>query len=411
MNIINNKVFRQTTALSIGNFFSLLSGFVISLILPKALGSYDYGIFSLVCSIVSFFVVFFEFGIFVSSAKFLLNIKDSKEQDYVIAMAVKILVPIAFLLAGWIYFSSLFIDTILVDKIGVFLMISSYLSVSAILPFVSEQLLKATNQIYKLAIFNLLAKIFYLLFITSGLIFDYLSVKFCCLAFLLSPIVSFYIVFNKYFFLKVERKRYLLNEIININKEFGIKNYLGRVTSTSVQQINRLIIGYFCGAVDVGLFSLSISITTPVYLISQSLSISRFQSFSNRRILSKMFILTHIGIIVFVSGVCLIFAWLLFNCYYKDLYENGMIVISISLLATTVQAGYIPYNDWLAANGLGNEMFLVANIYSILGLVLNFTLIPLYGIYGAVFTLIFMNMYFLLHCVFFYEKNKEKKIE
>ncbi len=407
--LLQNSKIRQTGILTFANVISLGLGFLLTVYLPKALGAHEYGVFSLVCAVLNFVAVFFEFGFFVSIAKILIETRDQDKIRSIVKLALIILFYIAISFAICIYGLSFFIDDLLHNKIGAYLMAVSSLSISCVLPFVAGELLKATGEIYHLAAYKFFCKLLYFCGIVIGVYYDLLTVQFCLWAFLLTPVIAFIATFSKYLFVKVEHKKLYWREIWIVNEEFGIKNYISRIISTPSGQINKLIIGYFCGATDVGLFSLCCAFSLPIMLISESISSVQFKSCEKRRSYSLRYVQLNILINVILSVGCFICVYALFAFYYNRIYPNWGVWLSLIVIcAGGLQGIYTPYNEWLAANGLGNEMLSIAKVYAILSLLFNCVFIVFLGIWGAAITLLLINFYALMATLYYY--NKERRL-
>lgn len=404
-----SKTIRQTGMLSAANFFAMGLGFLMSLVLPKLMGAYDYGLFSLCSSVVAFAATFFEFGIFASAAKVLVDTREQAARAAVLAIAMRFLALIAIVFAAFMWGLGHVIDAWQSDPIGGYLVTGSYFSVSLVLTFAMTMLLKATNEIRRLAMFNVLSKLLYVIAILCGIFFWHLSVTYCYLAMLLGPLVSCVVIMWRFIRMPMGNQHDIVHEIFRVNREFGIRNYFSRAIGALGQQSNSLLIGWFCGAVDVGLFSLCVSFASPVYVFASAASASKFRSYGGFARISKRFLSFYAALVCGAAIVCVGIALLLFSTYYQSIYgDRNLAVLWLLALGGILQSLVHPYNEWLSANGRGKEMLITGTIFSVVGLLANFVGISLWGIAGAGLAAVLMQGYFFVHTYYFYRKLRKE---
>lgn len=404
LKFLRNQVFRQTTILSGANFFSLSIGFLVALLLPKVMGKEEYGLFSLACAVVSFCAIFFEFGFFVSAARLLVITSDAKKKHEVVAMSLWLFIFLGILFAALMYGVSFFIDNILRDAVGYIISSAAIVSVSFFSAFVAQQLFQGLNAIDRLSIYTFFSKLIYFALLAIAWLLDLLSAKTVFWAFSIAPLIAFCMVFFSYWRIQLTYREELLQNILCIYKEFGMKNYFARIVDTAAKQINGILLGIFCGAVDVGLFTLCTAVASPANVISQSLTAAKFRDFGGYRIISNKLIAGHYTTSVMSSLFCFALAYLLFHYYYLSEYPQGMSVFIFCMIGMMFQSIYTLYNGWLAVNGCGNAMLHMSCVNAVVCFGGYGLLIPVYGIYGAAITVVTSNLYFMLHTLYYYHK-------
>lgn len=397
---------KNSLILSLANIAALGCGFIVSLILPKILGAYQYGVFSLVLTVLSLISVVFEFGVFVSIGRVLAMTSSTIERDKILSLTIRFIGIIAVAFAICSYGVSLLIDYFLPDKIGGYLAGVGYLSVALTLPFALDAVWKASGNYGRLALYAFFSKALYAGFILWGYYFNCLSVKFCLTAVLSAPIITLIAVSFRWIMTIPKDCKDVVIKIYEVNRDFGIKNYLGRLISTPTGYLSTLFLGYFAGAIDVGVFSLSVALASPLQLIANSLTAVKFRECVFFKAISKSYIRLYAatsctgGIVVFLIGAAL------FRYYYKGVYLERIDLLAIMIFSQLVCSLYTVYNQWLAANAQGDAMLYTGSVYAFLQLFLGFTLTYSYGVYGLALALLVARVYFLLHTMSFYFKLK-----
>lgn len=404
--LLSNGAMKNSLILSLANIAALGCGFIVSLILPKILGAYQYGVFTLVITVLSLISVVFEFGVFVSIGRILTTASSAAERDNILSIAMRFIGIVAIAFAICSYVTSLFIDYFFPDKIGFYLANVAVFSIAVTLPFALGEIWKASGNYGRLAVYAFFSKALYAGVILWGYYFNCLSVKFCLTAVLSAPIITLIAVSFRWIMTIPKDCKDIILEIYEVNRDFGIKNYLGRLISTPIGYLSTLFLGYFAGVVDIGVFSLSVALASPLQLIADSLTAVKFRECVFFRAISKSYIRLYTvisctgGIVVFLIGAAL------FRYYYKGVYLERIDLLAIVVFSQVVCSLYTIYNQWLAANAQGRVMLYTGSIYAFLQLSLGFALTYFYGVYGLALAFLIARGYFLLHTMRLYFQLK-----
>lgn len=407
--VTNSKLIKQTAFLTIAQIIAMVIGFISSMLLAKEMGVELFGIYSFAIAIISFLAIFFEFGYFASVSRLLAINEDKTIEKEIIGASIAIVFGISILLFITIFAISFLVDNIFEDKIGYIIRLASIVSWSFVLPFFMELILKGSNHIEYLSGFNILWKILFLVFIIILYVGNMLIPLYVVLSFSITTIVSaiFFIYKLEPSFINLKKNIYNLN---NENKVYGVHLYVGRVIDTATQQLDKLLIGFFVGAKDVGLYSLASSIASPINSFSSALSSSKFKSFSDRLEISKKVLRINLLWIVSALIGANILGFIIIQYYLSIEYYDVQILLFFMSIAIAFQAAYQPYNAWLASNGYGRILKRKSIYTSILSLILNFIFVPLYGSIGAAIAiLLFMMHSFILHIYYYKKAIKNEK--
>jgi len=399
--LASSKTSIQTLLLFGAQLFGMIVGFISNMLLAKEMGVQVFGIYSFSLAIIFFLAIFFEFGYFASASRLLATNHDKAKEKELVGASFVIVFGISILFFITIFIVSQFVDSIFKDKVGETIRIASIVSWSFILPFFMDLILKGSNHIEYLAGFNFLWKLLFVVSLFSLYSQEALTPLNVLLCFSVTSIVSFFVFI-------VKLKPVFTNLKINVfkihieNKVYGFHLYTGRVVDTASYQLDRLMIGFFIGAKDVGLYSLANSMATPINTFSNSLSSSKFKSFSDGLEISKKILrVNFLWIIIAVLGANSL-GYFILNFYLSQEYQDVQLLLLFMSFAIAFQAAYQPYNAWLGTNGFGKFLKKKAIYTAIANIVLNFLLIPFFGAIGAVMASMLSMMYsFFLHLKYY----------
>lgn len=352
---LNQKVIRQMLAVSSSNVFAMGIGFFTNLLLAKRMGIHDYGILSFSFAVFNFVAIFMEFGFYSTAAKLLADntnpILERKLFGGIIVAYMIINIFFSFVLFG----IGCYIDDFFDDKIGTYLRMIAFSGYAYTAPYFMEWILKGCNKIYLLTGFNICNKVMYLLSLVTLLLFDKLEVVYVlffysfCIG--LAMLISF--IRLKPIFTNI---RGTLKLLYQNNKIYGWPQYVGRVTDVGAANINTLLISYFLNAEAVGQFSLAVSFSRVVSVLSQGLSIAKFKDFASTvRIDSSIFKIVKstttlsVGIVIVANGI-VVFGFL--GADYHPVFFYTLLTIA----GMVAQAFYSPYNTWLVSKGFNREL-------------------------------------------------------
>uniref|UniRef100_UPI0027BA397A oligosaccharide flippase family protein n=1 Tax=Campylobacter sp. TaxID=205 RepID=UPI0027BA397A len=80
--IAKNKVFYQTTFLFVAQIFGMGSAFMSNILMAKAMGVANFGVYSFTVAVIMFLSIFFEFGYIASISRLLIKNDDPlKEKE------------------------------------------------------------------------------------------------------------------------------------------------------------------------------------------------------------------------------------------------------------------------------------------------------------------------------------------
>lgn len=397
---VNTKTVKQTSIVFIGNIILLLIGVGIKYLQTDILTVDDYGKYAFFSSIIGFSVLFYRFGYF-SSIQVLLaeNKNQTKEQEY-----IGIAFIIAFIIGGLftcsIWGLSFFIDQLANVDIGNAVRLASPFCFLFVFKLMTPAISLGSNKVEGHVFFDIYSKLFFLILLV---ILPYF-IKINLTQMIIFSVATF-MIGMMYIWLKFKpsfkHSAEIWKEVREKNKTHGFQLYLGQTAQQTTLKFDDLFIAYFVNTTQLGFYSLAKFITSPITLFSQAMSGSLFKNFAKtRKIPSNVFIINGLWLVF-----SLVFIWItgdfivsfLFGPEYLEL-TNYLIPLCFVFM---IQAAYQPF-IFLSAKSMGKEIRNIALIESITNLILNFALIPEYGVMGAIIATLISKFTYLSGNIYYY---------
>jgi len=380
----SSKTGRQTLVLYSSHIALIFLGFIICSLNGRILGTDNYGIYAFLFTITAFSVLFFRFGFFSSGGLLLAQAKGNIEERRLIGALVVVALLIGVSYSLFIFGISFFVDRIFGTNVKHILQILS--PVLILLPFqmLIPQIGRGANKIKKLAYFNILPKGLYvvavlclLALMTTGInVVVLIFLHFICVVFGVAVIIySFKPLFN--------HLRDSIRKLWQKNKEYGVHLYFGQVVDQSTYKLDGIFISYFVNTTQLGFYSLAAAITSPMAMLSQSLSTSLFKGFAEReRIPKRVTQLNFLWLLVCVVGL-VVFGRLIVVVLLTERFLPVVRLILPLALAGFFRGMYQPYNTFLGAKGKGKWLRNVSVIEACFNVVGNLFFVIYLGVIGV----------------------------
>ena len=300
-----SKTAKQTVILYTSQILLIVLGIVTSSLNTRILGPKDYGILAFFGTLTGFSVLFFRFGFFSAGGLLLAQEKEESKEQKLIGTLVLIGLGVGLSFALFIFISSFFVDPIFHTNIGGILRILSPLLI--VLPFslLIPQIGRGTNKITNLSWFNVIPKVLYVAGLLVLINLVYVSVTTLILLNLSATIIAVATIVYRFkpSFDKLEKN---FRKIWSKTKEYGVHLYWGQIADQSSYKLDGIFITYFVNTTQLGFYSLSNAITSPLAMLSQSLSASMFKGFASRnRIPRRVVQLNFLWLLAGVIGLVL----------------------------------------------------------------------------------------------------------
>ena len=402
-----NKKIKQVGFLYTSMIIGIFLGIIVSVLNTRLLGPESFGDYKFVQSVYSFLSITLGFGFFVTISKLLAEKKNDSIRKELIGSSIVIFSIIGIIFMISIYFFAITHKIYFTNDLSrVFLIL---LPMFFIIPFMQglENIYQGENRIYELSIYRFAPQLLYII----AIFFVYKFSKVSLLAALglhLGTIAIVNILFI--YFLKPSFKS--LSKTIRIilieNKKFGINVYVGSIIGVATSQFGPIIISYFSNNnVDVGFYTLAITITMPLSFIPTVVGTSMFKDFANRDGVSLKATKVTIIISIFTLVVFMIIVKPVVILLYSEKY------IEVVNLAYFVAVGQLLhgfgnyYNRFLGSKGQGKSLRNGAISVGITNLVGYVVLISYYGAMGAAITRLFSGFVFITSMLYYYRKFRK----
>ncbi|MCP5101842.1 MAG: oligosaccharide flippase family protein [bacterium] len=397
----------------IGSLYStMLIGLVIgvgtSVINTRLLGPQLYGDFKFLVHLFQFAVMFLTLGFFYSGSRLLAqeknrdNVPRLKGTMLAYAAAVS-----AVMIVGFFIFS-FFEDQIYNNQLGeIIRLFSPFLF---IFPFMLclEGIFTGANEIYKLSVFRLFPKLFYLV---TALAIHWLfgfSLKTALLLNLsgFALIIAVMVILLKPDFSKVKESWPMLRKE---NKSYGFQVYISHLATTATARAAALSIAFFIDSTNVGYYALAVTVTQPLSMMPRVVGTAFFKDFANRDSIPLKATVMTIVLSLAALAVFLLLIRQLFFVIYPEGFAPALDIVYVFAGASIIH-GFGDYvNRFLGAHGRGKDMrngaFVVAGS-NILGYTL---LVKVLLLWGAVITRTAAACLYLGAMVYFYRKRRREK--
>ncbi len=411
---------KATAWYTIGNLFTRSIGFLLLPLYSNLINTAEFGNYSLIMSLYTILSVFYYGGLQSALSKYYLEEVNEHKQKEIFSTIFNSTLIIGVIITAVIFLMS---EPIAITTTGsgdyadlISLVFAALFFEST--TFIIIHLLRTKEIVRKVvgyssfsAIINLILNI-YLVYILRQGIYGII------LAQLISAALLFVIL------LPVLRGNYI--KVINLKlfKIIFVFTYpliIAGLFSASVDVIDRFIIDHFMGKVEVGIYSFSyrIALIMNIFVISlrsawtpYSIRLYHEGNYTNEFGKSFTKIIT-VSLLIFL--VVSMFIDDLFNIHSNGLYlfnpgyRDGIIIIPVILIAYIFNAIVTYYSLYPYVSGTSIH-FLVSDLIAfVINILLNFLLIPQYGIIGAAYATFFSYFGSALYLIFL--SGKKLRIE
>ena len=404
-------VLKNTVWLFTGELISRLLKFFLVIYAARILGAAQWGVFSYVLSFLALFGIFSDFGFNTLITREIARNKEENKASYLSTVfALKMLCTVV--AAILLFFVGPLLSNIPEVK-NVIVIIALFFFFESLREF-GIALNRAFERMEREAVVNVLTN-FSISILGLLFIWRYPSVKNLSIAYLIGTIIGLVcIIYLLRFHLKGILKNFsknLIRPIMQYAWPFAILSLSGNIMTNT----DLLMLGWFKGSEDIGLYSVAQRLTQFLYIIPAILSVALFPSFSKlaqesrerfngifNKIIHFLFIL---GVPIVAGGILLSTDIILLAFGYE--YQAAGVTFGILLVMTIINfSSTILANAVVAYNQ--QQTFLRYTLFAVtLNVLLNLLLIPLMGINGAaVATVVSNGIGTGLIFYFFLKKNK-----
>lgn len=395
---------RNTAILYASSLISVVVGVCVSVLNTRNLAPAEYGDVRYVNNIFQFVASLLLFGYFVSGARLLALARDTVSQRRMKGALVAILgvaVAAAMLAAVLCYFAHrLWLD----GRVAALFIYCLPICYYPVLQNYVNNVFQGDNSIVGLSVVRALPGILYL----GGGIVVYSMTEATPLLMLLLQngvivaVAAVAIICTRPSFSRLGEA---FRELRQENRHYGLHVYVGSVMAVSLSYLAGITLGIFNDDnVDVGFYTLALTIATPLTLLPSIVGTSYFKRFANEdRIDSKVLRYT---LLISVSSY-LLFAALItpvVGLLYDESYSAVAGYAVLLAIGTTAHGVGDMFNRFLGAHGLGKQLRNGAVLCGAVLVAGNIILVYFCGVYGAILTRIAASCCYAAAMVYYYRR-------
>jgi O-antigen/teichoic acid export membrane protein len=385
-----------TGLLTISQLISLGFGFISSIIIANSLGIKKFGIFTFYFSITSIFLLFFRFGYFSSIGVLIVKTNNKKRQSELIGAGFVLSILIGVIYSLFLFLISNYIDDFFKSNIRNFIINTLVFLIFLPLTMYINQVVQSLNKYKPLIIYNILSASISFIIILFLYFSHILSIEYLIFAKIIPMSIVILSVFIICFNMKFSNLFKNL-AIINLkNRKHGFHLYLGQIVDQSIYKSDELMIQYFVGNSELGLYKIAQQLINPFGILAKNYAFSKFKIIAKSSFIDKKFQKNIFLISIYSIITSLIFSYIVINYFYIDEYKFAFYIVIILSFAVFINSITQLYNIFLTSHSMGkyskNANFRMA-FFNLIG---NFVLIPiLSGLGAALSSIIAVLIYFI----------------
>lgn len=368
----------------------ILLGFPISVLLGRYMGADDLGLYRMVNTIFGTIMLFTAIGVPAAITKYVAEFRDNEEKlGQIISTGLITSILLGFVSFVFIYLSAgIFAYLFHMPELSSLLKILAFSVPFSIVNSVLLGLLNGLRKMTKSAWISITQSVS-MLILTFILVSKYgVSGAFVgtVLTSALTTLLLIYsqripkITFSHFFDIAVQ--------IVN----FGSKTLLANVINLINYQADILMIGYFLTKTDVGVYSIAVMFANLIWILPDSIQRITFPLISEyhaKEMSESIHILVDTCMkysylfLTFCSTFFIFFGKFVVNFIYGAEFEKSYLPLIILLIGTVIYGTTKSVGSIFASIGKIDIVYKVPLVSAIFNIILNITLIPVYGINGA----------------------------
>ncbi len=383
--IYTNKVSKETFWTIISKLIFIVSGLFFIIFIPKAASIEIYGSFSLILAYISMLGLLFGTSFQVSIKKEITENKFNKIAQEMFYKSLKLKMLFSFFASIFLFLFLCFVNIAVLKEnfwLFILLMVSINLWGSVVIYFEAAHRLVYNAIIYFIEYFFQISLIL-VFFFFGNLNLQTLLISFI-LGYSLSFLAGFIILHNKFTssFQGFLQNKPDLAKII-LQRAFFLS--LTGISYIILSKVSVVMLSFLSGVKEVGLYSIAADTTQNAIIISAPIILGVMPLFikNNSELLFKK---TIKKIALINIGLFLFFLFLsnpIVKIIYGDGFENVGLLIKFLGLFPLLAVLQSFTQEILILKDKTKKIFIFGLFAALINIVLNFLLIPLFGIYGA----------------------------
>jgi len=174
-----------------------------------------------------------------------------------------------------------------------------------------------------------------------------------------------------------------LEDLCQDVRTYGFKVYTGDIASTASYRTDSLLISHFVDTTRVGYYRLANLLINPMITFSRSLSTTLFSKFAGSSRISARVLWCNAGWLIACTIGMSVLGPVLIRIFFGSKYDPVTQLLPIMTVVALLSGLTQPLNMFLGAHGKGSYLRTTALVLTAFNLLLNFIMIPLWGVLGA----------------------------
>ena len=368
---------------------AMIVGLPIAALSTHALAAEQYGRVALVMSTISNIAVFFTVGL-DSAPRMLALATDQTEQRHLAGAFLSLASLLGLALGAVLWHLSPLLDSLVGSSIGSMLRIVAPLSWILTVQTYTEWLavgMQRTSLLGAMTLFSRLAQLG--LIIAVILSQQPTPTQFALIAMVTAGIGPLLFIFT----VRPTVSNFLptARQILSDIRGYGLHAYAGRIPAVFTYGLDKVLVGKFGGASDVGLLVLAQTFATPVLLLAESLGQASYRTIAQSALVhpDKIRLALISASIAGLGMICVGTACILL-CFPLE-FRAAIPLLVIASFACALQGIGTLYSNFIATRGAGDIMRRTGWILAGSTLAFNVLLISLLQSLGAVFSAVLIN--------------------
>jgi len=375
-----------------GSFVVFLLHFLLKPIMARYLGPEGLGLFSMVTTIVGTITLISGLGINIALVKYFAEYKNDRSRLNALfssGFATSLIIGVGTSICLFVLSNKLG-EIFKMPLLTLLLKISAFVFPFSLAFGIFLGVFSGLREMKFYSIFNTLNGIMIFLF-TMAFLFLGFGVKGAVIGDMLASITVT-------IFAAVIMKKYVQFKISNYKENtikltsFGSQLMLGNVINNVNYQADIILIGYLLSATDLGYYSVAVALSRFIWRIPNSIQmvaypataeywakgeIGSLNKMMDKTMKYTAFVLLTVGLILWI------FAEEIIVILFGQSFLPSVFPFKILIAGTVIYGIGIPIGGTLAGIGRPDLSFKISAIAAIVDIILNVTLIPLFGIAGA----------------------------
>ena len=401
MDIDHQRQIKKILSLYSAMIISVVLGIGVSVVNTRFLGPEQFGDYKFIQTVLQFAAPLLTFGLLVSGSRVLAKIKNSRHEREVVGTLLIVAFIIASVLAAGIFLFSFWEESLFNNELGS--VFRKYLPFFFLFPFTIclENILQGTSKIFQLSCFRiLLPGVYFSLALICVSLFDFgLSEALCLQTLTLLIVLSLMIYLLKPIFKNINKHSIV---VWRENYSYGFPVYIGALVGAVSNHFGSLVIACKLDNVELGIFSLAMTVAGPLIFIPSVVGTSYFKEFARmKNIPSKLIVVTFVSSLISLVVFCLMVDKVVV-LLYSNKFQGVISLAYYTAGACIIHGAGDFFNRYLGAHGRGADLRLAAIFMGVSSLLGYPIMIHFFGLHGAVMAKVLSSFVYFSSTLFFY---------